>query len=61
MAKMANHADLIDEFFFPTQGRSSMDMQFWHQKRSSLQKSLRSLRHGFFRLIFLASLIHRML
>ena len=43
-----NHAGFINEFFF-LQGRSSMDMQFWHQKRSSIQKSLRSLRQkGFF-------------
>lgn len=29
-----------DEFF---QGRKSMDYYFWHQKRSSIQKSIRSV------------------
>ena len=36
--------EVLDDFFFPKiQGRSSMDLSFWHQKRSSLEKSLRSL------------------
>ena len=36
--------EVLDDFFFPKiQGRSSMDLSFWRQKRSSLAKSLRSV------------------